>query len=247
MSPPVGIAKRISLEGRVALVAGGGGGIGSAAASLLMDAGARVVCADLPGRDGPPGSLSIACDASDPHQVRALVERVRAEMGALHLLVHAVGITRDGVVWKLEDEDWRTVLRVNLDSAFFLVREVAPLMREAGTGSIVLVSSINGERGKFGQANYAASKAGLIGLGKTAARELGRFGIRVNVVAPGLVDTPMTASLPADVRAKAVEETALGRIATVEDVAGAVLFLSSSMSRHVTGQVLRVDGGQLMA
>ena len=119
-------------------------------------------------------------------------------------------------------------------------------MRAAGAGAIVLVSSINGERGKVGQANYAASKAGLIALARTAARELGGFGIRVNVVSPGWIETPMTAGLPEDVRQRAIEETALGRLGAPDDVAAAMVFLVSDLGRHVTGQVLRVDGGQLI-
>jgi acetoacetyl-CoA reductase/3-oxoacyl-[acyl-carrier protein] reductase len=147
----------------------------------------------------------------------------------------------------MSDEAWSDVLRVNLESAFWILRAAAPVLRAGGGGSVVLIASINGERGKFGQANYAAAKAGLIGLGRTAARELGRFGVRVNLVAPGWVDTEMTAGLDASARAKALDETALGRLGRPEDVAAAVLFLASDMSGHVTGQVLRVDGGQLTA
>jgi acetoacetyl-CoA reductase/3-oxoacyl-[acyl-carrier protein] reductase len=138
-------------------------------------------------------------------------------------------------------------MSVNLDSAFHLLRRSVPLLRRAGGGAVVLVSSINGQRGKLGQANYAASKAGLIGLSKTAALELGAFSIRVNCVAPGWIDTPLTAAVPPDFRERAIEETPLRRLGQPEDVALAVLFLCSDMSRHVTGQVLRVDGGQLMA
>jgi NAD(P)-dependent dehydrogenase (short-subunit alcohol dehydrogenase family) len=139
------------------------------------------------------------------------------------------------------------VLAVNLDSAFHLLSGLAPLLRKSGRASVVLVSSINGERGKFGQANYSASKAGLIALAKTAARELGRFGVRVNAIAPGLVETPMTAQLEEAVRERAIEESALGRIGKPEDVARAALFLCSALGGHVTGQVLRVDGGQCTA
>ncbi|MCA8912394.1 MAG: SDR family oxidoreductase, partial [Planctomycetes bacterium] len=152
--------------------------------------------------------------------------------------------TRDGVVWKLSDEDWRSVIDVNLTGAFHLLRESVPLMRALGRGNIVNIASINGERGKFGQANYSASKAGLIGLTKSAARDCGRFGIRVNAVAPGLVDTEMTRVLPAEVRQRAVNESVLGRISSPLDVANCVMFLASAMAQQITGQVIRVDGGQ---
>jgi NAD(P)-dependent dehydrogenase (short-subunit alcohol dehydrogenase family) len=145
----------------------------------------------------------------------------------------------------MADDAWSEVLRVNLDSAFHLIRAAAPKMREGGGGSMVLIASINGERGKFGQANYAASKAGLIGLARSAAAEMGRFEVRVNAVAPGWIETPMTAALPAEARARALGESLLGRTGTPDDVARVVLFLVSSLSRHVTGQVIRVDGGQL--
>ena len=236
----------LSLEGRVAIVTGGAGGIGSAVAESLLAWGARVVVVDLARRSADERIEWLECDVADAAAVAALCVTIGERFGRLDVLVHAAGITRDAVLWKMQPEDWSQVLRVNLDSAFHLLHGTIPLMRRAGGGSVVLVSSINGERGKFGQANYAASKAGLIGLARTAARELGRFGIRVNVVAPGLIDTPMTAELPADVREQAIAETALGRAGRPADVAGAVLFLASSMAAHVTGQVLRVDGGQLM-
>jgi NAD(P)-dependent dehydrogenase (short-subunit alcohol dehydrogenase family) len=189
----------------------------------------------------------VPCDVGDRAAVGRLVEGVVGEAGRLDVLVHAAGIVRDAVLWKMTDTDWADVLRVNLDAAFWLLRAAAPRMRAGGGGSIVLVTSINGERGRFGQANYAAAKAGLIGLGRTAARELGRFGVRVNLVAPGWIETGMTAGLPDAAKSKAVEETALGRAGRPDDVAAAILFLVSDMSRHVTGQILRVDGGQLTA
>jgi acetoacetyl-CoA reductase/3-oxoacyl-[acyl-carrier protein] reductase len=237
----------LSLAGRTALVAGGGGGIGAATASLLARAGARVLSVDLPGSTVPEGAEGLVCDLSDAHAQRALFAEIGTRTATLDCLVHSAGITRDGVLWKLSDEDWSTVLETNLGSAFRLLRGAAPLLRTRGGGSVVLISSINGERGKFGQSNYAASKAGMIGLARSAARELGRFGVRVNVVAPGLVRTAMTAGLAEEHVRQAVEETPLGRAAEPEDVANAVLFLCSGMARHVTGQVLRVDGGQLMA
>lgn len=240
------MAGLLSLAGRTALVAGGSGGIGSATVELLLRHGARVLSVDRPGLPPPPGAEGLECDLADPRGAAALFAAVQQRTDALDILVHAAGITRDGVLWKMSDEDWSGVLELNLGSAFRLLRGSTPLLRARG-GSIVLVSSINGERGKFGQSNYAASKAGMIGLARSAARELGRFGVRVNVVAPGLVYTAMTARLAEEHVRQAIAETVLGNVAEPEDVARVVLFLCSDLARHVTGQVLRVDGGQLMA
>ena len=236
----------ISLAGKVAMVAGGGGAIGSAIAATLIEAGATVVSVDRPGHDGPPGTRSIACDVTRPDAVRELYAAVEAKDGRLDILVHSVGIARDSVVWKMSDEAWSSVIETNLDSAFYLVRGAVPLMRKSGGGAIALVSSINGERGKLGLANYAASKAGLNALARTVAREVGRFGIRVNAVAPGWIETPLIEGIAPEWRQRAIDETALGRLGVPDDVARMVLFLCSDMSRHVTGQVLRVDGGQLI-
>jgi NAD(P)-dependent dehydrogenase (short-subunit alcohol dehydrogenase family) len=236
---------RWSLDGRVALVVGGGGGIGSAICTCLLEAGASVVAADRPDHAGPAGVESAACDLTDSAAVAALVARVAERHGRLDVVVHAAGITRDTRLTRMSDADWRDVMAVNVDSAFFLLRAAAPAMRETG-GAIVLISSINGERGKAGQANYAAAKGALNALARTAAREVGRHGIRVNVIAPGWIETEMTAALPAGLRQRAQDESALGRLGTPEDVAGAALFLCADASRHVTGQILRVDGGQLI-
>jgi 3-oxoacyl-[acyl-carrier protein] reductase len=237
----------LSLTGQVALVAGGGGAIGAEVARTLLAAGAAVVSADREGRPGPSGTRSIACDLALAADAAAAVAGVEREEGRLDILVHCAGTTRDALLSRMTDEAWDTVLSTNLGSAFYLLRSAAPALQKAGGGSVVLVASINGERGKVGQANYAASKAGMIGLARTAARELGRHGTRVNVVAPGWVDTPMTETLAAGHRQRALDETVLGRLGRPEDVAGAVLFLCSGLARHVTGQVLRVDGGQLIA
>ena len=237
----------VLLKDKVAMVTGGGGGIGRATAEMLMRSGATVVSVDLPGRPSVAGTKSLDCDLSDPAEVASMFGTFEADFDHLDVLVHAAGTTRDGVVWKMSEENWRTVLEVNLDSAFYVLRRAVPCMRAGGGGAIVLVSSINGERGKFGQTNYAASKAGLIGLGRSLARETGRFGIRVNVVSPGLIETEMTAGLQVEDRNKAIDEGVLGTAGLPEDVAAAVLFLTSPLSQHVTGQVLRVDGGQLIA
>jgi acetoacetyl-CoA reductase/3-oxoacyl-[acyl-carrier protein] reductase len=247
MSGKTGLEHLLTLKGKVALITGGSGGIGSSVAALLLRAGAEVASMDRPGLPAPEGAASFPCDLSNPSAIEEQFSRFRRQHSRLHILVHCAGITRDAVLWKLSDEDWSEVMRVNLDAAFHLLRRAAPLMRESGEGAVVLVSSINGERGKLGQANYSASKAGLIGLGKTAARELGRFGIRVNVIAPGMILTGMTEKLPEEVRSRAAAESALGRLGTPDDVARACLFLVSELARHVTGQVLRVDGGQLIA
>jgi len=237
----------ISLEDRIALVTGAAGGIGSAIASLFRAAGARVLGTDLPDLSLPAGMEGFPCDLADASDVRRLTEHVGSSIGTLDILVHCAGITRDAVLWKMDPADWSRVLSVDLDSAFLLLHGLAPLLRQSSHGRVILITSINGERGKRGQANYAASKAGLIGLAKTAARELGAFGVCVNAIAPGLVATAMTRDLPEEVLETARRETVLGRVAEPEDVANAALFLASDLARHVTGQVLRVDGGQLIA
>jgi acetoacetyl-CoA reductase/3-oxoacyl-[acyl-carrier protein] reductase len=236
----------ISLAGKVAIVTGAAGSIGAQVVRLLGEAGAEVIGVDLPGRAVPGADLELPCDLADRGAIARLVAELFARHDRLDILVHCAGVARDGVLWKLADDDWEDVLRINLGSAFYLLRAAAPLLRKAG-GAVVLVTSINGERGKFGQSNYAASKAGLIGFGRTAARELGRFDVRVNLVAPGLIRTAMAERLPAEVVEQARAETVLGRLGEPADVAAAVLFLCSDLSRHVTGQVLRVDGGQLIA
>lgn len=234
----------LSLHGRTVVIAGGSGGIGRGVAALLHDAGAEVVNLDRPDAAPVAGARNLACDLGDAAAITNLDSSLPA---TVHAFVHCAGITRDGVSWKLEPSQWAEVMRVNLDSAFHLMRLLTPRLRRAGAGSVVLVASINGERGKFGQANYAASKAGLIGFGKSLARELGGFGVRVNIIAPGWIETPMTQALSDEHRQKAIAETALGRLGSPADVAGAALFLCSPLAAHVTGQVLRVDGGQLTA
>jgi 3-oxoacyl-[acyl-carrier protein] reductase len=235
----------LSLEGRTVIVTGGAGGIGAA----ILDAFARHGAIGYSFDRKPAGNArvrSLEIDVTRADQVKAGVDQVIAETSRLDVVIHAAGINRDHVVWKLSDEDWRSVLSVNLEGAFQVVRHAVPHLRTGRGGSVVLISSINGERGKIGQSNYAASKAGLIGFARSVAREVGRFEIRVNVVAPGFIETPMTRDLAQQWKDLAIEESALGRIGTPEEVADAVLFLCSGMARHITGQVLRVDGGQYM-
>lgn len=230
--------------GRCALVTGGSRGIGAAIANALAAAGARVHVFDrtVPAA-ASPGITFHEVDIAD-------AASVARGYGALPvpplLLVNNAGITRDRTLSKMSDEEWGTVLDVNLTGAFHMIRAAAPGMTAAGYGRIVNLSSINGLRGKFGQGNYAASKAGLIGLTKSAARELGPKGITVNAVAPGMVLTEMALATPEEVRTRAQAETALGRLAEPGDIAHAVLFLLSDYARMITGEVLRVDAGQYL-
>ena len=225
----------------VAVVTGGSGGIGLAIMAALAETGATVVSLDL----APPSSgLWLACDVRDDASVARAVGNVLSTHGRIDIAVHAAGIARDAVVWKLAADDWDLVQEVNLRGAFYLLRHVIPVMRDGGSGRVILIGSINGSRGKFGASAYAASKAGLIGLAKSVSRETGRFGIRVNVVEPGWVRTPMTEALPAELRQRALDETLLGELVEPEDIAAAVTYLAGPGGRRITGQILRVDAGQ---
>jgi acetoacetyl-CoA reductase len=244
--------RRGGLARKVALVTGGASGIGLACVRRLRTEGARVVVADRDARGLArlrrtlPVEDLHAVDVADASAVRALVDEVLARHGRLDLVVLAAGICRDAVLWKMTDAAWDEVVDVNLGGPANVLRALSPRLRAQGSGRVVLVSSINARRGKFGQSNYAASKAGLVGLARSAARELGSAGVTVNVVEPGFTETPMTAGLPAEIRARAIAETPLRRTATPEDVAGAVLFFLGADGAHVTGQTLAVDGGQGM-
>lgn len=225
----------------VAVVTGGSGGIGLAIMSALAETDTTVVSLDL----APPSNgLWLECDVRDDASIARAVGNVLSMHGRIDVAVHAAGIARDAVVWKLATDDWDLVHEVNLRGAFYLLRHVIPVMRTGGSGRVILIGSINGSRGKFGASAYAASKAGLIGLAKSVSRETGRFGIRVNVVEPGWVRTPMTEALPAELRQRGLDETLLGELVDPDDIAAAVTYLAGPGGRRITGQVLRVDAGQ---
>jgi 3-oxoacyl-[acyl-carrier protein] reductase len=234
-----------SLEGKLALVTGGSRGIGRAIALELGRAGAEVVVGYRTGREEAEavaseiGGRAVEADVSDAESAKALVEAA----GDLDVLVNNAGLTRDGLLVRMSDDDWRTVIDTNLSSVFYTCRAAArPMMRKRG-GAIVNVSSIVGVHGNWGQTNYAASKAGIIGFTKSLARELGSRNVRANVVAPGYVKTQLTDVLPEEATAAMLTNTPLGRLGDPEDVAGAVRFLCSDAAAFVTGDVLLVDGG----
>ncbi len=234
-----------NFKNRVVVITGGSGGIGETTARLFVESGARVVCVDLQ----PPSESIENCryrqvDVSNTKQVQDCVENILSDEKTIDCLINNAGISKDATVWNMSEEQWDSVLNVNLKGAFNFIHHAAPHFREKNGGKIVNVSSINGLRGKFGLANYAASKAGLIGLTKTVAKELGRHNVNVNAIAPGYVITPLTQSLPEKIIDEAKAETVFGRLAKPENVANVILFLCSDLAQHITGEVIKVDGGQ---
>jgi 3-oxoacyl-[acyl-carrier protein] reductase len=234
-----------SLEGKRALVTGGSRGIGRAIALELGRAGADVVVGYRTEADEAEavaseiGGRAVQADVAEADQAKALVE----EAGEIDVLVNNAGTTRDGVLARMLDDDWRTVLETNLSSTFYTCRAAARGMMKRRAGAIVNVSSIVGVHGNWGQTNYAASKAGIIGFTKSLARELGSRGVRANVVAPGYVKTALTDAIPEDARETMLSNTPLGRLGDPENVAAAVRFLVSDEASFITGEVLLVDGG----
>jgi len=234
-----------SLDGKTALVTGASRGIGRAIAAELAAAGASVVLGYRSGQQEAEalaaeiGGRAIQADVSSADDARRLVE----EAGDLDILVNNAGLTRDGLLARMSDEDWRTVIDTNLSSVFYTCRAVTRPMMKKRAGSIVNISSVVGVHGNWGQTNYAASKAGIIGFTKSLARELGSRNVRANVVAPGYVKTQLTDVLPEDATAAMLQNTPLGRLGEPEDIAGAVRFLCSEAASFITGEVLLVDGG----
>ena len=247
----------MTLKGKVAIVTGGTRGIGRAIALDLAANGADIVLnyrksvelagelADAIRRMGRR-ALVIQADVAGYDGAQAMVQKVLDELGRLDILVNNAGMNWDGVVWKMTEEQWDRVIEVDLKGTFNYTRAATPVFREQGAGKIVNITSINGLRGKFGQTNYSAAKAGVIGFTKACARDLGRYGVNVNAVAPGLIETEMVKAAPEQVREMALAEIVLGRLGLPEEVAYVVTFLCTEKARHITGQVIQVDGGQYM-
>ena len=245
-------------QGKTALVTGASRGIGRAIAVALARGGAKVAlnyagnqaaaeeALRLVREAGSPEARLFQFDVADPVAATKAVEEVVATMGGLHILVNNAGVALDQLVMRIKDDDWQRQLDVNLSGAFHLIRAATRPMMKARGGSIVNLTSVVGEMGNAGQAAYAATKAGLIGLTKSVARELASRNVRVNAVAPGYIDTDMTASLPQDAKQKMAEMIPLGRLGSAEDVAAAVAWLCSDQASYVTGEVLRVNGGMYM-
>jgi 3-oxoacyl-[acyl-carrier protein] reductase len=234
-----------ALDGRTALVTGASRGIGRSIATELAAAGAEVVlsyrtgAAEAEGLAAEIGARAVQADVSDATSAAALVE----EAGDVDILVNNAGVTRDGLLVRMSDDDWDTVLDTNLASCFYTCRAAARGMMKKRAGTVVNISSIVGLRGNWGQTNYAASKAGIIGFTKSLARELGSRNVRANVVVPGYVKTQLTEALPEGATEAMLTNTPLGRLGDPEDVAGAVRFLCSDEASFITGAVLLVDGG----
>jgi 3-oxoacyl-[acyl-carrier protein] reductase len=237
-----------SLEGKRALITGAARGIGRAIAAELKSAGAEVLCCDLPGTSENDevakevGGRALYADVTKAAEVEKLI----AEAGEIDILVNNAGITRDGLLARMSEEDWRAVIDVNLTSVFLMCHAAIRGMMKRRAGAIVNLSSVVGLHGNFGQTNYAASKAGILGFTKSLAREAGTRGVRVNAVAPGYIETRLTDVLSDEVKQKMLASTSLGRFGQPEDIARAVRFLCSDEAAFITGEVLVVDGGMAM-
>ena len=245
-----------NLSGKVALVTGASRGIGCAIAKILSENGAHVVCVSRKVSDvqsvadeitaAGGAATAVACDISDSDNVSKLIKETVATHDHLDILVNNAGVTRDNLLVRMSEDDWNTVLNINLKAAFIAIKAATRTMMKQRNGRIINISSVVGLMGNAGQVNYAASKAGLIGLTKSTARELASRGITANCIAPGYVATDMTNELGDEVRQSLNEKIPLGRMGQVEDIAYAVAFLASDEAEYITGQTLAVDGGMVM-
>lgn len=245
----------LNLEGKSAIVTGGSVGIGAAIALKLAECGANVAINYREHKEEAEEiiekinsfrskGLLVQADISNFEDAGKMLKTVMDKFGRIDILVNNAGVNWDGVIWKMTEEQWDNVVNINLKGYFNYIRAVAPVFRDQQSGKIVNITSINGMRGKFGQANYAASKAGIIGLTKTVAKELGKYGVNVNAVAPGLIETDMMKNAEESVKAQAIADIIIGRIGLPEEVANVVAFLCTELARHITGEVIKVDGGQ---
>ena len=247
----------IDLNGRVALVTAGSRGLGAEIVRELAGRGVDVAFTYLQNTTAAEAlvgevqtlgrrSLRVQADASDFQKAQQVITEVREKLGEIHILVCNAGLSRGVALWKMTEADWDDVVDVSLKGAFNYIRAVAPLYMEQAYGKVVCIGSINGLRGRIGSASYNAAKAGLVGLVKTAAAELGRFNVNVNLVAPGFIETPSQARTPELIRDLVLKECAIKRLGMPEDIASVVVFLCSDAARHVTGQVIKVDAGQYL-
>jgi 3-oxoacyl-[acyl-carrier protein] reductase len=227
---------------RVVLVTGGSKGIGQGIAVRLAKAGHRVAATYRSG-EVPADVLGVQCDVTDPAQVEAAFAQVESSLGSVEVLVANAGVTRDTLLMRMSDEDWDQVIATNLTGAFRVARRAARAMIRGRFGRIIFISSVVGLMGSAGQVNYAASKSGLVGMARSLARELGSRGVTANVIAPGFIETDMTAELGEDLAKKYAEQIPLGRFGSVDDVAGTVEFLIGDTASYITGALIPVDGG----
>ena len=245
-----------SLENKIALVTGAGRGIGKAIALKFASEGADVICVSRTEENSKQtadevkalgrNAWAFAIDVADSASVDAGIKSILEAAGRVDILVNNAGVTRDGLLMRMSEEDWDTVLNTNLRGAFLFVKALTRSFFKQRSGAVINVASVIGLIGNAGQANYAASKAGLIGFTKSAAREMAPRGITVNAIAPGFIETDMTGALRDDIRDEILKKIPLGAMGQVEDIANAALFLASASGRYVTGQVLTVDGGMVM-